>query len=259
MSPSDSDESTRGRGALRSEPVRATIIRLRARIDTRFPGAGLTQVATELIELAEETEREVERSRKPIWWLRTLVVAAVVGVMVTVGFAATQLTRLAAGASGSLPELVQATDAAINELILLSIVIAFLVSTETRLKRRRALRLLHRLRGLAHVVDMHQLTKDPEFALRPSGATASSPARSHNRFELTRYLDYCSEMLALTSKLAALHMQHVQDGVVLGAVNEIEALVTGLSAKIWQKIMILQMGGGAGTAASGAGAAGDAR
>jgi len=46
-------------------------------------------------------------------------------------------------------------------------------------------------------------------------------------------------MLSITSKLAALHVQYLDDGVILGAVNDIQTLTTGLSAKIWQKIVIL--------------------
>ena len=58
--------------------------------------------------------------------------------------------------------------------------------------------------------------------------------------ELGRYLDYCSELLSVTSKLAALLVQYFNDEVVLGAVNEIETLTTGLSGKIWQKIRLLE-------------------
>jgi hypothetical protein len=59
-------------------------------------------------------------------------------------------------------------------------------------------------------------------------------------YEIMRYLDYCSEMLSLTGKVAALYAQNFRDGVVLSSViNEIENLTTGLSRKIWQKIMIL--------------------
>jgi hypothetical protein len=36
-------------------------------------------------------------------------------------------------------------------------------------------------------------------------------------------------------------VQHAQDHVVLGAVKDVEALATGLSNKIWQKIMILDI------------------
>jgi hypothetical protein len=58
-------------------------------------------------------------------------------------------------------------------------------------------------------------------------------------FELIRYLDYCSEMLSLTGKLAALYMQDMRDPVIIESVNEIEDLTTSLSRKIWQKIMVL--------------------
>jgi hypothetical protein len=58
-------------------------------------------------------------------------------------------------------------------------------------------------------------------------------------FELSRYLDYCSEMLSLLSKSAALYIQDFDDPVTISTVNEIESLASGLSAKIWQKIMIL--------------------
>ena len=58
--------------------------------------------------------------------------------------------------------------------------------------------------------------------------------------ELGRYLDYCSELLSVTGKVAALFMQHVGDSVVLQSVNEIEDLTSGLSRKIWQKITLLR-------------------
>ena len=58
-------------------------------------------------------------------------------------------------------------------------------------------------------------------------------------FELGRYLDYCSELLSLSAKGAAVIAQRFDDPPVLAAVNEIEALTSGLSRKIWQKLMIL--------------------
>ena len=53
----------------------------------------------------------------------------------------------------------------------------FLVSIQARLKRRRALAALHELRTIIHVIDMHQLTKDPSTAVSVGGKTPSSPAR----------------------------------------------------------------------------------
>jgi nucleoside-diphosphate-sugar epimerase len=43
-------------------------------------------------------------------------------------------------------------------------------------------------------------------------------------------------------KLAALYLQRSDDAVVLSTVDEIEGLTTGLSRKIWQKLMIIHAG-----------------
>jgi hypothetical protein len=59
------------------------------------------------------------------------------------------------------------------------------------------------------------------------------------RISLTRYLDYCSDMLSLLGKLAAIAVQDFDDPASLAAVNELENLAGGLSRKVWQKIMIL--------------------
>jgi hypothetical protein len=138
-----------------------------------------------------------------------------------------------------LGSVLQAIESAAQDLIFLGVAIYFLLTIEGRLKRRLALRDLRRLRAIVHIVDMHQLTKDPEHLLAPAQRTASSPQMQFTRFELSRYLDYCTELLSLSSKLAALHAQCVNDPVVLDAVNDIEVLASNLSNKIWQKIVIL--------------------
>jgi hypothetical protein len=86
---------------------------------------------------------------------------------------------------------------------------------------------------------MHQLTKDP-YISNINNTTENSPVRLYTKFELQRYLDYCSEASALIGKVAALYAQSLPDPVIVGSVNEIEVLTTGLSRKIWQKIVVLQ-------------------
>jgi len=214
-----------------------TLQRLRDRITERFPSSSLARVSEELLTIARESASHVAYLAKPNWGIRASVgvaIAVMLGVVVT---AATQV-RLTSGA-GAWPDFVQGVEAAINDLVFLGIAVFFLVTIETRLKRRRALAALHQLRSIAHVVDMHQLTKDPEQLLSNPPPTASSPARAMTRVELGRYLDYCSELLSLTSKIAALFVERFDDPVTLGAVNEIESLTAGLSRKIWQKISML--------------------
>jgi len=222
-------------------PISSTISVLARRIQERFPASGLSKVAAELVTVAAQNQSVVEQLRQPLWWLRGLAALTIAVLVALIVWAALELRSVVRGGTFTVAEVLQSIDAATSELIFLSLVVLFLISLETRLKRRTALRMLHRLRSIAHIVDMHQLTKDPEHALHYVQSTASSPPRTLSRAQLPRYLDYCSELLALTSKLAALHAQHLNDAVVLNAVNDIEALTADLSRKIWQKISILAM------------------
>jgi hypothetical protein len=214
-----------------------TLIRLRDRIIERFPSSSLARVSEELLTVAKESASHIAYLAKPNWPVRTSVGIAIAAMLAVLAAAASQI-RLDTS-TREWPVLVQAVDSAINDLVFIGIAIFFLVRIETRLKRRRALRVLHQLRSIAHVVDMHQLTKDPEQLLSNPPATASSPQRTMSRGELGRYLDYCSELLSVTSKIAALFVERFDDPVTLAAVNEIESLTAGLSRKVWQKISML--------------------
>ena len=218
--------------------IAATLARLRSRIAERFPDSGLSRVATDLLALIHETAALVSYLRRPHWPIR-IAVSLTIGLLVLVPLTVASSLRLLAGING-LAEFLQAMEAATNEILILGGAVLFLVTLETRLKRRTALAALHQLRSFSHIVDMHQLTKDPERLGSSKSDTASSPERPLTAPELGRYLDYCSELLSIISKIAALHVQDFNDPVVLGAVGEIEGLTTALSNKIWQKITLLE-------------------
>lgn len=222
--------------------IAGTIERLGQRIEERFPDSGLSQTCSELLELGRGAQERSALLARPILWLRLatwlLIVLAVAAIAATLLLV--PLRRIEAIA---VHDLVQLVEAGTNELVALGAGLFFLVSLETRIKRRRALRAIHELRSVAHVIDMHQLTKDPERMLHPGIITPSSPTRSLSRFELGRYLDYCSEMLSLVGKIAALYVERFDDAVALASANEVETLATGLSRKIWQKLMVLHTHG----------------
>ncbi|HYH85137.1 MAG TPA: hypothetical protein VEX60_06615 [Pyrinomonadaceae bacterium] len=223
--------------SLDSEKIIDTIGTLCRRIDERFPGSGLGRVCQELLTIAVESQKRSAWIAKPQKSLRiivgTLIAIIVVGLLIVLANADWPRSGF------DLVVLVQVSEAGINVFILLSAAILFLVTGESRIKRGRALKAIHELRAIAHVIDMHQLTKDPERLLVRGMETPSSPKRNLSPSELMRYLDYCSEMLSLIGKLAALYVQKFDDPVALAAVNEVEELTTGLSRKIWQKIMTL--------------------
>ena len=62
----------------------------------------------------------------------------------------------------------------------------FLVTLEVRLKRRRALAAIHELRAMAHIIDMHQLTKDPDRIGTDEGPRMAS-GRLMSADEVSRY------------------------------------------------------------------------
>jgi hypothetical protein len=218
----------------------ATLRQLESRIAERFGGSGLAAVCRDVVAVGEQAqERSAAIARANIPLRAGIVLAVAAGLA---GLAYSALSVNVQMGSAEIFGLFQGVEAAANIVVLMGAALFFLISLETRIKRRRSLRDLHVFRSIAHVIDMHQLTKDPSSVLAGGPPTQSSPARTMSAFELTRYLDYCSEMLSLTSKLAALYAQNLPDTVVIDAVNEIENLTTNLSQKIWQKITIVDAG-----------------
>lgn len=223
---------------LDDQQIVETVARLQRRIGERFPHSGLFTLCGQLLKVARQASERSRWIARPILAIRlsgfllvVLLIVLLVQALRIVRFQVDELT---------ITEFVQTFEAGINEVILLGAGIYFLVSVETRIKRRRALAAIHELRSMAHIIDMHQLTKDPERTLKAWKGTTNSPRIQMTPLLLNRYLDYCSEMLALTGKIAALYVQQFDDPVSLAAVSEVEQMTNGLSRKIWQKIMILQ-------------------
>jgi hypothetical protein len=224
---------------LRDDRIVETIAKLHRRIDERFPDAGLSQLCEQLLDVSRKASERSKWIGKPIRPIRVAGYAMSALLIASfVGFVAYGLRSSEAENIGFI-ELVQAIESGLNDIIFFAVAIYFLVSLETRIKRRRALAAVHELRSFAHIIDMHQLTKDPERVVRAWSGTANSPKQQMTPFQLNRYLDYCSEMLSLIGKIAALYIQHFDDADAVAAVSEVEQLSTGLSRKIWQKIMIL--------------------
>lgn len=217
--------------------VAATIDLLRRRVQERFPGSGLAQVCGELDRIAEQTRQRAAWIARPILGLRLASGALI--ALILAGLAGTLFSLHAPSEGFNLLAFIQVLESGINDVVLIGAAVFFLTTIETRIKSGRALAALRELRAVAHIIDMHQLTKDPEWLCARGESSALLPERRMTRFELSRYLDYCSEALSLTGKLAALYIQGFDDDVALSAVNEIESLTTGLSRKIWQKLMIL--------------------
>lgn len=221
--------------------VTETLETLQKRIQERFPDSNLLGVCETLVRFSNVARRRSRSIARPNIFLRfvQLLILLSFGLgAIWVGRQVEFPLRLQTGSNAL--SVFEGVEAIINLLILLGAGAFFVFTLEERMKRRRALSDLHRLRSITHVIDMHQLTKDPAAILNHGPRTASSPVRDMTEFELTRYLDYCTEMLSLAGKLSALYAQSSNDPVVINTASDLERMTANLASKIWQKIMTIQ-------------------
>lgn len=223
---------------LDGEKIIQTAKVLQRRIDERFPDADLGRVAGDLVKVAERSAGIARSLARPLHVIRILVAGLILAGVVFAVWGVFEL-GLRGHEFTDLADFLQIFATTIESLVFVGAGIAFLVTIEVRFKRRRVNAAVHELRALAHVVDAHQLSKDPVFLLPESSGTESSPERTFDAFLLGRYLDYCSEMLSVIGKIAALYGQSVLDSTALAAIDRIESLTTGLSRKIWQKVSLI--------------------
>jgi hypothetical protein len=223
---------------LEPDKIVETIDRLSQRIADRFsPNSGLYNVCRQLHDTAQQAKKRAAWVARPLPLLR---LTTAVGVLAVIAMFTAPLFFLDYEQKTKLTEFVPLLEAAANLVVLVGAAVFFLITTETRMKRKRALGAIHEVRAIAHIIDMHQLTKDPERYRATYVRTSQSPSMDLKPFELGRYLQYCSEMLALTGKVAALYVQRFDDPVAIESASDVEDLCTGLANKIWQKISMLE-------------------
>ena len=228
---------------LSADHVGATVAQLERRIHARFGERGLTKAVRDLGQLVTLVRAEADHSRTR---LRTRTrICRTVGVVTTGATLFVLIVSLRSAVTDGLArpvDWVPLIESVINDLVFAAIAVLFLWAIPERLERRSLLGLLHRLRSLSHVIDMHQLSKDPEQVTANYVPTQESTRHGLGADQLHHYLNYCSEMLSLTAKTAALCGEHTADSVVPDTISTIETLTTELSNKIWQKISLLPRG-----------------
>ena len=145
-----------------------TVKALHGRIEERFPGSGLGKVIGELRQVAEETVERTRWIQQPHLLLRCVAVVLSLGIIILLGFLLAHIRQFD---FQDFTNSVQALDSSISSVVFVGAAILFFLNWKHRIKRDRALKAIHELRALAHIVDMHQLTKDPESY----GDRASTP------------------------------------------------------------------------------------
>jgi hypothetical protein len=226
----------------------STIDSLEKRIAANLGERGLTRICRELAKVARDARRRVVRLQRPNWWLRvvpiamTAVLAYLTWIMThNIDELLTKIDKEAAREFTNLIEALKQFKSKIAVPIVLTVplpivigMFVFVWTLESRWKRHRALRYLHELRSIIHVIDMHQLTKDPHHM-----GDGSDPDHVSGD-KLLRYLDYCAELLSLSGKVAALYAESSHDPLVIETVNDLGQITSNLGNKIWQKLSTVE-------------------
>src|SRR5215470_8269357 len=171
---------------LESSEITRTALSLSDRIALRFPGSGLSRIAKELVGICQDAAETGAWLGRPQRLLRAGVVLGFLIILIT--FLGTILGVHVKLTFTTPSEFVQGLQAAIQNLVFLGIAVLFLLGLERRLKRKRALAALHPLRSIAHIIDMHQLTKDPERAGAAESGDEDVSERRLSPTDLIRYL-----------------------------------------------------------------------
>lgn len=225
---------------LSPKEVEATIERLCLRINDRFPGSDLSLVCQELLHVSRQTDKTLKWINKPNYYIRIPTYMVIGGVALATVYTVVVAEKGESLLHPNLPLLISLFGDTLEGLGVVVAAIAFVVTIETRRKRAKVISAINGLRSLAHVIDAHQLTKDPHALSDISAATPHSPKRAMGEYELGRYLNYCSEMLSLASKVGFLYAQKFPDPEATEAVNDLETLTSDLSQNIWQKIQLIR-------------------
>jgi len=210
---------------------------LSLRIQDRFPQADLLNVNSELKELAIKSKATNAQLAKPYILIRIAFI-----LLIFIASASIIYTMFMLKFDDSLlavQNFITVSEAFLNETVTIGFAFYFLYKFEDFIKQKKILTALQELRTIAHIIDLHQLTKDPTHILAEK--TKNSPKREFTKAEVSRYLIYCSEMLSLTSKIAATYVFNNKDEMILNTIHDIEVLCSTLASKIWQKIELSKM------------------
>ena len=135
--------------------------------------SNLGRVCEELLTLARTSKDRAMEIARPYYGLRIggalIIVASLGALLYSVSTLDVSLHGLNVG------ELMQATEAGLNNLVFIGAAVFFVMTFEARLKRGRIREALNELRSIAHVIDMHQLTKDPMLHDKISAIHAAHP------------------------------------------------------------------------------------
>lgn len=206
--------------------VRATVIALRERIAARFPDHHLIRVADQLAAMVEQVGQHTQdkhlRVARATLAARTVAAAA---LLLAVCVLVLALSEVLTQRPGDVATWIPLVESVINTMVFIAIAFLFLWAFPERRERKGLLALLHQLRSVAHVLDLHHLELEQDRAMPPA--------------QLYAYLGFCTELFSLIATCGALCAERSSDSTVLQTVSDVETLTTQLSGTVFAKMELL--------------------
>jgi hypothetical protein len=237
------EESQQGKEpklGLTHEYVGKTAERLVERIHSRFGDDDLTNIARQVLDVATMSERRIARALRVGFFIRLLTWPVVIAV--GIGIAAWIKSLHLAIQVNDAGDLAQSLDSVLQLMLVVGAGGWFLLSIGTKVQRRSLFKALQELHALAQIIDLVQLDKDPDrLHFSSEQRTAKSPTlgKANTAFLLSRYLDYCSELLSVLGKISCLYRERVSDEAVLSRLGDFERLANQLRSSIGSKMVLI--------------------
>jgi hypothetical protein len=206
---------------------------LARRVGERFPESNLVGLADELVRIARETDERARRALSPIYFVRAAcllaVIVGLVGLLLLIRHISTRWEF------GTITEVFESADAGVNILIVLAGALWFLISFESRVKRKKALSFIGELLEFVQWIDVTQLYYTPEFY-----KSKPAPGDSTAGFDYT-YLLFCTEMLAVIGNLALLYTRGNMDDSVWRAASDAVMLANAIEDRLLSKAEAIRL------------------
>ena len=214
------------------------IQKLQRLVKKRFPKSTFYKTTMKLSEVAEKAKavaKDFGGVKRAIWW--TVIIIAPIALLFLMS--SLLLIYLPIESKSTQTGLLDYSETIglFVDWIILSVLGSLAIRKKYRLNRRKpAMQTLHQLRSIAHLIDLtqhnknYQTVKDKTLPLE----------KRMSAEDCIRYLNYSSQALSLTGKVAAIMIEDYNDSGVIAAVCELDTICNGISVKIWQKIETLQ-------------------
>jgi hypothetical protein len=210
------------------------------RVNERFPGSGLANVATEVFGFMTEVKETEKILLTDSWTGYLMKIGGSALIVITLFATILAAIDYRAGGQISITDFIQGVNSLLGTVVYAGLAILFVINFELKRKRKIVIRVVNQLKSMAHIIDMHQLSKDPEMICKNLTHTrAHGKVAPMTPFQLRKYLSYCIELLAMLGKIASFHAQRFNDALAAETVSDFERLTGDMAERIAQKISMI--------------------